>query len=144
MAENQAAATTEVSYSPCGRAFFVYYVAMAICFLGPRINPDVGLPVWLGTVLGLILVAAVVYMKWGQEYRLTPQGVVKIIRWPTPRRLEISWANLGEIRVLRGLTQSLLRVGNLVIKDTSGGPDLFWFGLSHPKEIQEEIGRRRP
>jgi hypothetical protein len=117
---------------------------MAICFLGPRINPDVGLPVWLGTVLGLILVAAVVYMKWGQEYRLTPQGVVKIIRWPTPRRWEISWANLGEIRVLRGLTQSLLRVGNLVIKDTSGGPDLFWFGLSHPKEIREEIERSRP
>jgi len=144
MAENQAAAITEASYSPCGRAFFVYYVAMAICFLGPRINPDVGLPVWLGTVLGLILVAAVVYMKWCREYRVTPQGVVKIIRWPNPRRLEISWANLGEVRVLRGLTQSLLRVGNLVMQDTSGGPDLFWFWLSHPKEIKEEIAGRRP
>jgi hypothetical protein len=144
MADKEAAAASEPVYAPCGRAFFVYYVAMAICFLGPRLNPAVGLPVWLGTILGLILVAVVVYMKWGQEYRLTPQGVAKIIRWPSPQRQEISWADLGEVTVVRGLTQSLLRVGNLILKDTSGGPEMFWFGLSNPKEIKEEIERRRP
>ena len=143
MADKEAAANDAV-YAPCGRAFFVYYVAMAICFLGPRLNPAVGLPVWLGTILGLILVAVVVYMKWGQEYRLTPQGVVKIIRWPSLQRQEISWADLGEVTVVRGLTQTLLRVGNLILKDTSGGPEMFWFGLSNPKEIKEEIERRRP
>jgi len=119
-------------------------VAMALCFLGPRINPDVGLPVWLGTVLGLILVSAVIYMKWGQEYRITSQGVVKIIRWPSPRRQEISWASLGEVLVRRGLTQTLLQVGNLLIQDASGGPVMFWFGLANPKEVKEEIERRRP
>ncbi|OGR06807.1 MAG: hypothetical protein A3K23_02075 [Desulfobacca sp. RBG_16_58_9] len=139
-----AAAPPELVYTPSGRAFFVYYVAMALCFLGPRINPDVGLPVWLGTVLGLILVAAVVYLKWGQEYRITSQGVVKISRWPSPRRQEISWTGLGEVLVRRGLTQTLLQVGNLLIKDASGGPEMFWFGLANPKEVKEEIERRRP
>jgi len=140
----KAGAAAELIFTPCGRAFFVYYVAMALCFLGPRINPDVGLPVWLGTVLGLIVVAAVVYMKWGQEYRITSQGVVKISRWPSPRRQEISWTGLGEVLVRRGLTQTLLQVGNLLIKDVSGGPEMFWFGLANPKEVKEEIERRRP
>ena len=140
----KAGAAAELIFAPCGRAFFVYYVAMALCFLGPRINPDVGLPVWLGTVLGLILVSAVIYMKWGQEYRITSQGVVKIIRWPSPRRQEISWASLGEVLVRRGLTQTLLQVGNLLIQDASGGPVMFWFGLANPKEVKEEIERRRP
>jgi hypothetical protein len=142
--EADSATAGERAYTPCGRAFLVYYVAMALCFLGPRLNPEVGVPVWLGTVLGLMVVAVVVYMKWGQEYRLTPQGVVKLIRWPSPQRQEISWANLGEVVVVRGLTQSLLQVGNLILKDKSGGPEMFWFGLANPKEVKAEIGRRRP
>jgi hypothetical protein len=136
--------TAEKIYTPCARAFLVYYVAMAICFLGPRINPEAGLPVWLGTVLGVIVAAVVVYMKWGQEYRLTPQGVVKFIRWPAPQHQVISWANLGEVTAVRGLTQTLLQVGNLILKDKSGGPEMFWFGLAHPKEVREEVERRRP
>lgn len=140
----KAGAAAELIFTPCGRAFFVYYVAMALCFLGPRINPDLGVPIWLGTALGLLLVAVVVYMKWGQEYHITSQGVVKIIRWPSPQRQEISWASLGEVLVRRGLTQTMLQVGNLLIKDASGGPVMFWFGLANPKEVKEEIERRRP
>jgi hypothetical protein len=142
--EAKAGTAAELIYKPCGRAFLVYYVAMAICFLGPRINPEVGLPVWLGTILGLILVAVVVYMKWGQEYRITTQGVAKLIRWPAPQRQEISWANLGEVTAVRGLTQTLLQVGNVIIKDKSGGPEMFWFGLANPKEVKAELERRRP
>ena len=33
-----------------GRAFLVHYVALAICFVGPLINPAAGLPPWLGLV----------------------------------------------------------------------------------------------
>jgi hypothetical protein len=135
---------TDKIFTPCGRAFLVYYVAMAICFLGPRLNPEVGFPVWLGTVLGLILVAVVVYMKWGQEYRITSQGVEKAIRWPSPRTQVISWANLGEVKVARGLTQTLLQVGNLILPDKSGGPEMFWFGLAQPKEVKAEIEGSRP
>jgi hypothetical protein len=135
---------SEVVHTPCPRAFLVYYVAIALCFLGPSINPEVGVPVWLGVVLGCIVAAVVVYMKWGQEYRITPQGVAKLVRWPAPQRQEIPWANLGEIRVVRGLTQSLLRVGNLIFKDDSGGPEMFWFGLANPGEIKAELERRRP
>ena len=142
--EAKAAATEELIYKPCGRAFLVYYVAMAICFLGPSINPEVGLPVWLGTILGLIVVAVVVYMKYGQEYRITSQGVAKLIRWPAPQSQEISWANLGEVTAVRGLTQTLLQVGNVIIKDKSGGPEMFWFGLANPKEVKAELERRRP
>ncbi|MBI4644506.1 MAG: hypothetical protein HY790_03940 [Deltaproteobacteria bacterium] len=128
-------------FRPCGRAFFVHYVAIAICFLGPRINPEVGLPVWLGMVLGLILVAAVVYMRWGQEYQVTLQGVSKVWRW-TGRRQEIPWENLEEVLVRRGLTQTILRVGNVIIRDKSGGPGLFWFGLADPKAVKAVIEER--
>ena len=128
-------------FHPCNRAFFVYYVAMAICFLGPRINPAAGLPAWLGLVLGIVLVAAVVYMRWGQEYQVTPKGVSKVWRW-TGGRQEILWENLGEILVRKGLTQTLLRVGNLLFQDKSGGPGLFWFGLANPKEVKAMIEER--
>ena len=128
-------------FRPCGRAFFVHYVAMVICFLGPRINPAAGLPVWLGMVLGVLLVAAVVYMRWGQEYQVTPRGVSKVWRW-SDRRQEVPWENLGEILIRKGLTQTLLQVGNLIIRDKSGGPGLFWFGLADPKGVKAVIEAR--
>ncbi len=138
--ENPDTASTQV-FRPCGRAFFLHYFAMAICFFGPSINPQVGLPVWAGIVLGLLILAAVVYMRWGQEYQVTPQGVSKVWRWGD-RREEIPWENLGEVLVRRGLTQSILRVGNLLIRDKSGGPGLFWFGLADPKAVKEMIEAR--
>ena len=139
-----AAAAGEQVFRPCGRAFFVYYVALLLCFGGPRLNPDVGVPVWTGDILGLIVLAAVVYMKWGQWYRITDKGVVKMVRWPVRQEQLISWENLGEVDVRRGLTQSLLRVGNLFIDDSTGRPPQFWFGLSNPKAVKELIEQRRP
>ena len=142
MSEETASSSADQVFRPCGRAFLVYYVAMFLTFVGPRINPNVGLPVWLGTVLGLILVAAVVYMKWGQEYRVTSRGVAKVWRWPSPRQQEVAWDDLEEVVVLRGLTQSMLQVGNILIKDKAGG-QMFWFGLANPKEVKALIDGRR-
>jgi hypothetical protein len=150
MPDKAAAPPPELVLVPCGRAFLVYYVAIAIFLLGPRLNPDVWLfgvfhfSLAVGTVLGLLVLALVVYMKWGQEYRITPRGVVKLWRWPSPRQQEITWQNLGDVLMRRGLTQTILKVGNLIIRDKSGGPAMFWFGLANPKEVQDDIQRRRP
>ncbi len=129
-------------WRPCGRAFFVYYVAMALFFFGPLINPEVGLSPWLGFVLGLIVLAAVVY-QWTQEYHLTAKGLSKVWRWPE-RRQEMPWENVGEIQVRRGFIQTMLRVGNVVIRDKTGGPLMFWFGLANPKEVKDSIEGNRP
>src|SRR4030065_56597 len=83
MAENEIPASGDLVFRPCARAFLVYYVAMALVFLGPRLNPEVGMPIWLGTVLGLIVLAAVVYQRYGSEYRVTSRGVVRVWRWPS-------------------------------------------------------------
>ncbi len=144
MAEKQISTSGDLVLKPCARAFFVYYVAMALVFLGPRLNPAVGLPVWLGTLLGLIVLAALVYQKYGQEYRITSRGVVRVRRWPSLNQQEIIWENLGEVLVLRGLTQTMLKVGNLVLRDKAGGPEMFWFGLDNPNEVEDEIHRKRP
>ncbi len=144
MAENDRPASGDLVFKPAGRAFFVYYVALALVFLGPRLNPEVGLPVWLGNILGLIIVAAWLYQKYGQEYQVTARGVAKIKRWPTPQRQEIAWEHLGEVTALRGLTQTLLQVGNLAFVDKSGGPEMFWFGLLNPKDVKDRIDRKRP
>ncbi|MCJ7819315.1 MAG: hypothetical protein MUP25_05765, partial [Syntrophales bacterium] len=113
MAGNEIPAAGDLVFKPSARAFFVHYVAMALVFFGPRLNPAVGLPVWLGTILGLVVLGAVIYQKYGQEYRVTSRGVVRVWGWPSPREQEIAWENLGEILVLRGLTQTILQVGNL-------------------------------
>ncbi len=124
-------------------------MAIVIFLQGPRLNPEVRFfgvfhfsPA-MGTLLGLALAALVVYLKLGREYRISQQGLATQWRWRSPRSQEITWENLGNVRLRRGLTQSLLRVGNLVIEDKSGGPELFWYGLANPKEVQEEIDRRR-
>lgn len=128
-------------FRPSARAFYLYYVAMFICFVGPLINPDVGLPVWLGWLMGGVLVLAVVY-QMNQEYQITRTGVRKVLRWPAGYQ-EITWDNLGEIKVMRGLTQTILKVGNLSFEDKSGGPPVFWYGLSDPKEVLSAIEARR-
>jgi hypothetical protein len=144
MAENEISTSGDLVFKPCARAFFVYYVAMALVFLGPRLNPEVGLPVWLGTVLGLIIVAALIYQKYGTEYHVTAQGVARVWRWPSPRRQEIAWEHLDEVLVLRGLTQTVLQVGNLALPDKSGGPEMFWHGLANPKDVKDLIDGKRP
>jgi hypothetical protein len=132
----------EQVFRPVERAFFVYYVALAVCFLGPPLNPAVGVPVWVGVLAGLAVLAAVIYMR-SQEYRLTSRGLEKVSRLGGQRQ-EIPWERLGEVEVRRGLTQSLLHVGNLLMKDTCGGPDMFWFGLADPKSVKDLIDGRRP
>jgi hypothetical protein len=144
MAGNEIPASGDLVLKPCARAFFVYYVAMAVVFLGPRLNPEVGLPAWLGTLLGLIVLAAMIYKQYGTEYQVSSRGVARVWRWPSPRRQEIAWENLGEVLVLRGLTQSLLQVGNLACRDKTGGPEMFWYGLPNPKDVKELIERKRP
>ncbi len=128
-------------FRPSARAFYLYYVAMFICFVGPLINPAMGLPVWLGWLLGGVLVVAVLY-QMNQEYQVTRTGVRKVLRWPASYQ-EIPWDNLGEIKVMRGLTQTLLRVGNLSFQDKRGGPPIFWYGLSDPKAVLSAIEARR-
>jgi hypothetical protein len=144
MAGNEISTSGDLVFKPSARAFFVHYVAMALVFFGPRLNPEVGLPVWLGTLLGLIVLGAVIYQKFGQEYRVTSRGVVRVLRWPSPRTEEIAWENLGEILVLRGLTQTILQVGNLAFRDKAGERKLFWYGLLNPKEVNNLIERKRP
>ncbi|MBM4295870.1 MAG: hypothetical protein FJ126_13350 [Deltaproteobacteria bacterium] len=134
--------TEDIIFRPCARAFFVYYVALAIFFIGPLINPAVGLPIWLGFIMGALVVAAVAYMR-GQAYHISSQGLSKTWRWPV-RRQDLPWANLGEVQVRRGLTQTLLRVGNLYIIDQVRGDNMFWFGLADPKAVKELIEGRRP
>ena len=86
MAATAPGSAGELVLKSCGRAFFVYYVAIAICLLGPRLNPEVRLfgyfhfSVAVGTILGLLLIALVVYLKRGREYRITPRGVMRYSR----------------------------------------------------------------
>jgi hypothetical protein len=144
MSGNEIPASGDLVFKPSARAFFVHYVAMALVFFGPRLNPEVGLPVWLGTVLGFIVLGAVIYQKYGQEYRVTTRGVVRVQRWPSPGAEEIAWEDLGEILVLRGLTQTILQVGNLAFRDKAGERKLFWYGLLNPKNVKDLIERQRP
>ena len=80
MAEPKPEAADDQVIKPCGRAFLVYYVAIVIFLLGPRLNPDVRIfgafhfSVAVGTVLGLLVIAVVIYLKMGREYRITPRG----------------------------------------------------------------------
>ena len=129
-------------WRPAYRAFLVYYVAIAVAVFGPLINPAMGLPPWLGLVVGLAVLAAVFLGKFGQEYRTTPQGLKRVSTWPAKEE-EIPWPEVGEIKVQRGLTQTLLRVGNIVIHDKQGRPGLTWERLADPQGVKAALEARR-
>lgn len=124
------------------RAFFVYYVAIGLCFLGPQVNPQMGLPTWAGLVVGWFLLLVVIYKRFLVEYRVTPRGLAKVWRFPA-RIWELPWKDLGGVWVHRGLVASLFMVGNVIIRDVSGGPEMVWYGLADPKSVKAVIELRK-
>ena len=132
----------EAVWRPSPRGFLVYYVAIAVAVFGPLINPEAGLPPWVGLVAGLLVLAAVIIQKFGQEYRATSSGIKRVGFWPA-REEEIPWTEVGEIRLQRGLTQTLLQVGNLVILDKQGVPRLTWERLANPQGVKSALEARR-
>jgi hypothetical protein len=155
MVEKEAPPLADLVIKPCWRAFVIFYVYIFTFLIGPWIDPNLfwGLgflfSVVVGTVLGLILIALVLYLKMGQEYRITARGVATVRHWPSPRQQLITWENLGSIGVNQGVIQMLLRVGNLLFRDKSKGalmrgPIMVWNALSYPQEVKKVIEGRRP
>jgi hypothetical protein len=139
-------AATDVSpdtvWRPSYRAFFVYYVAIAVTVFGPLINPQVGLYPYVGFVIGLLVLAVFILGKFGQEYRATRTGLKRVGFWPA-KETEILWPEVGEISVQRGLTQTLLNAGNVVIHDKQGVPRMCWERLADPQNVKAALEARR-
>ena len=72
-------------------AFYLYYVAIAICWIGPQLNPAFAAKIFLtpgiGFVLGLLLLGGVLYLKYGQHYEMDTEGVKTIWRYPPRQEL---------------------------------------------------------
>ncbi|AEB10228.1 hypothetical protein [Desulfobacca acetoxidans] len=136
---------TKKVFTTSWRAFYLYYLAIAICWFGPQLNPDfadqLGLSPAIGLVLGTLLLAGVWYLKWGQEYAADSEGVMKI--WHYPRRREIvPWPDIAAIKIRCGLTQTLLGIGNIVIqKRQSADKEIVWYGMKNPKQIKTYLER---
>ena len=82
MGKSKTGISPEQVWHPSYRAFLVYYVAIGVAVFGPLINPAVGVPPWLGFLLGLVVLAALLLRKFGQEYRATPRGLKRVGFWP--------------------------------------------------------------
>jgi hypothetical protein len=138
--------TTDVSqeaiWRPSYRAFFVYYVAIIVAVFGPLINPQVGLYPYVGFVIGLLVFAVFILGKFGQEYRATARGLKRVGFWPA-KETEITWPEVGEIFIQRGLTQTLLNTGNVVVRDKQGAPRLCWERLADPQGVKAALEARR-
>ncbi len=126
-------------------AFYLYYVAIAICWLGPQLNPAFAARIFLtpliGLILGLLLLGGVLYLKYGQQYEMDAEGVKTNWRYP-PRQQLIRWQEIDKITVRAGLTQTLLGIGNIAIQPRQGRRrnGLVWSGKSEAFKIL--IGKR--
>ncbi len=132
----------ETVWRPSGRAFLVYYVAIAVAVFGPLINPAVGLPPWAGLLLGLAVLALVGLKKFGQEYRAAPGGLKQVAWWPAVTE-ELSWPEVGEMKIQRGLTQTFLNTGDIIIHDTQGVARQCWERLADPKGVKAALDARK-
>jgi hypothetical protein len=136
-------AVVRKTYTSSWAAFYLYYVAMAICIFGPHLNPDFAARIFLtptvGFVLGLLLLGGVVYLKYGQCYERGPEGVKIIWRYP-PKEHLIRWSEIDTITVRAGLTQTLLRIGTVVIQPRQG-EEMVWYGLESAKQVKTFLER---
>ena len=55
----------------------------------------------------------------------------------------MAWPEVGEIKVQRGLTQTLLNTGAVVIQDKQGAPKLVWERLADPQNVKAALEARR-
>jgi hypothetical protein len=133
----------EAVWRPSIRAFFVYYVAIAVAVFGPLINPAVGVPPWAGLVIGLLVLGLVFLRMFGQEYRATPTGLRRVSFWPAVEE-SLAWPEVGQITVQRGLTQTLLNTGTVIFHDKQGAPKLMWERLADPRGVKAALEARRP
>jgi hypothetical protein len=124
-------------------AFYLYYVAIGICWIGPQLNPTFSAKIFLtpeiGFILGLLLVGAVVYLKYGQQYEMDTAGVRISWRYP-PRQQLKRWQEIKKITVRAGLTQTILGIGNIAIQPHQG-EEIVWYGLESPKLIKTLLER---
>ncbi len=124
-------------------AFYLYYVAIAICWIGPQLNPAFAAKIFLtpliGFVLGLLLFGGVLYLKYGQHYEMDTEGVKTIYRYP-PRQELIPWHEIDKITVRAGLTQTILGVGNIAIQPRQG-EEMVWYGVESPKLVKTFLER---
>ncbi len=124
-------------------AFYLYYVAIAICWFGPQLNPEFAarilLTPTLGMLLGLVLLGAVLFLKFGQHFEMDAEGVRRIQRYPARQDL-LRWHEISSISVRSGLTQTILRVGNIVIQPHRG-EEMVWYGLESPKLVKTLLER---
>ena len=140
--EDKTEISSEKVWRPSARAFLVYYVAIGVAVFGPLINPAVGVPPWVGFGLGLVVLAVLALRMFGQVYWATPRGLKRVGFWPAVEE-EISWPEVGEIKVERGLTQTLLNAGNVVIHDKNGVSRQNWERLADPKGVKVALEARR-
>jgi hypothetical protein len=131
-------------FSSAWAAFYLYYVAIAICWLGPQLNPTFAARILLtpesGFVLGLLLLGGVLYLKYGQYYEMDAEGVKITWRYP-PRQRLIRWQEIDKITVRVGLTQTILGVGNIAIQPQGAGEEMVWYGLESPKLVKTFVER---
>lgn len=126
-------------------AFYLYYVAMAICWFGPQLNPEFASRIFLtptvGMLLGLVLLGAVFFLKFGQHFAMDSEGVRRIQRYPAREDL-IRWSDIDSINVRVGLTQTFLRVGSVVIRPRHG-EEMVWYGVESPRLVKTLLERGR-
>ena len=124
-------------------AFYLYYVAIAICWFGPQLNPAFAAKIFLtplvGFCLGLLLLGGVFYLKYGQQYEMDTAGVKISWRYP-PRQQFIRWQDISKITVRAGLTQTLLGIGHIAIQPHQG-EEIVWYGLESPKTVKTLLER---
>jgi hypothetical protein len=131
-------------FSSSWAAFYLYYVAIAICWLGPQLNPTFAARIFLtpelGFILGLLLLGGVLYLKYGQHYEMDTEGVKICWRYPPGQRL-IRWHEIDKITARVGLTQTLLGVGNVAIQPQGAGEEMVWYGVESPKLLKTLVER---
>jgi len=124
---------------PAWRSFFVFFLGIAVCVLGPLLKEDSPLNPAIGFVVGAIFLLLIL-RRWSNVYTLTNRRL-SVTGGPfLQHRSEIHLEDIDEIEVNQGLTLRLMGVGHVLIHSRkSDQASILLYGLPSPIHFKSRI-----
>lgn len=125
--------------APHWRAFGVWYLAMLMIGLGPFNNPQAVLSPAQGLFVAALIGAGCLMKYRTSRLIVTAEEIVRKGGLWDRRTMTMPTAELGQVRVMSGITQRLLGVGVIHLVPRDEGRIITFWGVAEPREAAGRI-----
>lgn len=125
-------------FRPAWQAFAVYLFGVVVFTAGPQLNPNTHISPALGQLIGSLFLAFILIKRFGNLYRVGPEGVSVETTFPRRGQKEAPVERIRRIDLRRGISQRLLGVAHVhIYLEGQETPALKLFGVPRPERFRQ-------